>query len=185
MKELLDCIQLKAKDKKNFIISIDGRAASGKSMLADYLKYELKATLFHMDDYFLPPEMKTTKRLSIPGGNVHYERFQEEVLDHLDKESVSYRKYNCMTGELEPKVEEVLCKFIVIEGVYSQQERLKRYYDFTIFTEISKDEQYKRLKNRNPALFNRFIREWLPLEEDYFLREDIQQNANYRIYVKK
>lgn len=185
MIKLLNDIQSKAENKKRFIISIDGRAASGKSTLAALLKQELQATVFHMDDFFLSPQMKTAKRLSIAGGNVYHERLKEEVLNHLDKDSVSYRKYNCMTGELETMTRESLCKFIIIEGVYSQQKSLKRYYDFNIFTEISKSEQYKRLENRNPALFDRFIKEWLPLEEKYFQEEDIHKNADYRIIVEK
>ena len=129
--------------------------------------------------------MKTAKRLSIVGGNVHCERLKEEVLDHLDKDSVEYRKYNCMTEELETKTRESIYKFIVIEGVYSQQESLKQYYDFNIFTKISKKEQYKRLENRNPALLDRFIKEWLPSEESYFHKEDIEKSANYIIHVDK
>lgn len=185
MKELLDYIQSKAENKMRFIISIDGRAASGKSTLAAFLKRELQATVFHMDDYFLPSKMKTAKRLSIAGGNVNHERLKEEVLDYLDKDSVEYKKYNCMTEELETMTKVLLSKFIVIEGVYSQQKKLKQYYDLNIFTEISKNEQYKRLENRNPALLERFIKEWLPLEEDYFKEEDIERNANYRILVEK
>ena len=183
MKELLNCIQSKAENKKRFIISIDGRAASGKSTLAALLKQELQATVFHMDDYFLPPEMKTTKRLSKAGGNVHYERMKEEVLDHLDKDSVEYRKYNCMTGELEKMTREPLSKFIVIEGVYSQQNELKKYYDFNIYTQISKREQLRRLRLRNPKLLTKFVDEWLPLEENYFFQANIKDSFDYIVHV--
>lgn len=185
MKELIKLIQSKAEGKQRFIISIDGPAASGKSTLAKYLQDELDATLFHMDDYFLPAEMKTAKRLSASGGNVHYERLQEEVLDHLDGDTVEYRKYNCVSLELEPKIQKELKKFVIVEGVYSQQEKLKKYYDFCVFTEISKTEQLKRLKIRNPKLLNKFINEWLPLEEKYFSKEDIDIKSDYKTVVKK
>ena len=62
-----------------FIIAIDGRAASGKSTLAQQLGELLDADVIHMDDFFLPPSLRTKERLSEPGGNVHYERFAEEV----------------------------------------------------------------------------------------------------------
>lgn len=185
MKELIKLIQSKANKKDRFIISIDGPAASGKSTLAEDLKNQLDATLFHMDDYFLPMEMKTMKRLSVSGGNVHYERMQDEILEHLQSDSVKYQKYNCMTNLLEPTIQQQLNKFVIIEGVYSQQKKLKEYYDFCIFTEISKTEQLERLKTRNPNLLDKFVNEWLPLEENYFTKEDIKNNSDYTIAVKK
>ena len=185
MKELLFAIQPKAKNQKRFIISIDGRAASGKSTLASYLEQELGAAVFHMDDYFLTQEMKTNERLAMPGGNVHYERLEEEVFNHIEDDSIEFRKYNCTTEELEQKSTKMLSKYIVVEGVYSQQKRLKKHYDFNIFSKVSKEEQLQRLKKRNPRLLDKFIHEWLPLEEDYFQKEDIEKNADFRIFVVK
>lgn len=185
MKELLVAIQSAAKNKQRFIISIDGPAASGKSTLASYLEFELDATVFHMDDYFLPQEMKTDERLAIPGGNVYFERLEEEVLSRFEEGFIEFRKYNCITEELEPKTKKVLSKYVVVEGVYSQQKRLKKYYDFNVYTEISKDEQIRRLKKRNPRLLDKFIHEWLPLEEVYFQKEEIKHISDYKISVEK
>lgn len=60
------------KDKKPFLFAIDGRCGAGKSTLALWLreslaKQALPCLLFRMDDFFLPPEMRTAKRLSVPG----------------------------------------------------------------------------------------------------------------------
>ena len=52
------------------VIAIDGMAASGKSTLAARLAEELDGCVIHMDDFFLPPELRTQERLSSPGGNV-------------------------------------------------------------------------------------------------------------------
>lgn len=185
MKELVKLLQFKAQNKERFIISIDGPAASGKSTLSKYLQKELDAVVFHMDDYFLPEEMKTLERLEVPGGNVHYERMQEEILNHLQEDSVVFQKYNCMTSQLQTKVEEKLNKYVVIEGVYSQQTRLRTYYDFCIFTEISKKEQLDRLKLRNPMLLHKFVQEWLPLEDNYFNKEHIREKSDYKLIVNK
>lgn len=185
MKELIEKIQSIAKYQERFVISIDGPAASGKSTLANYLQKELGAVLFHMDDYFLPDDMKTKERLSVPGGNVFYERMQQEILEHLSDNQVTYQKYDCMVMSLLPPITEMLPKFIVIEGVYSQQNSLRRYYDFTIYTTVDKKEQLDRLFKRNPRLYDRFIQEWLPLEEDYFSKENIQSRSDYQVYVPK
>lgn len=185
MNNLLKHIKKLSQNNKRYIISIDGRAASGKSTLADFLERELDAVVFHMDDYFLSEEMKTKERLSIPGGNVHYERLQEEILGHLDEKFVSYRKYNCTSGQLEPTITKTLKKFIVIEGVYSQQEILRDYYDLNIFTIVTEQTQHQRLEKRNPKLFKRFITEWLPLEEEYFRILRIEELSDYKISVDK
>ena len=65
------------------VIAIDGRAASGKTTLAAALAAETGGTVVHMDDFFLPAELRTPQRLAAPGGNVHAERFAEEVLPFL------------------------------------------------------------------------------------------------------
>ena len=65
------------------VIALDGRAAAGKSTLAAALAETLQAAVIHMDDFFLPPALRTPQRLDRPGGNIHYERFAEEVLPRL------------------------------------------------------------------------------------------------------
>ena len=60
------------------IIAIDGRSAAGKTTLAEELLAVTGGDILHMDDFFLPPELRTAQRYSEPGGNIHRERFQEE-----------------------------------------------------------------------------------------------------------
>ena len=64
--------------KRPFVIAIDGRAASGKSTLAEQLSTLLEADVIHMDDFFLQPYQRTPERLAEIGGNVDYERFAKE-----------------------------------------------------------------------------------------------------------
>lgn len=61
------------------VIAMDGRAAAGKTTLAEELAVTLGGAVVHMDDFFLPGELRTPERLAAPGGNVHAERFVEEV----------------------------------------------------------------------------------------------------------
>ena len=78
------------------VIAIDGRAASGKTTMAGQLKEILGGEIVRMDDFFLPPAMRTEERFAVPGSNVHYERFADEVLTDLRKQrSFSYRRFDC------------------------------------------------------------------------------------------
>ncbi|MDE7100629.1 MAG: (d)CMP kinase, partial [Anaeroplasmataceae bacterium] len=74
-----------AQEKETFVIVIDGMSASGKSTLALKLANALDANLIHMDDFFLPKELRTLNRYQEAGGNIHYERFKEEVVNHINE----------------------------------------------------------------------------------------------------
>ena len=52
------------------VIAIDGRAASGKTTMAGALRLILGGSVISMDDFFLPPELRTEARLSQPGEKI-------------------------------------------------------------------------------------------------------------------
>ena len=178
MKKLYQMINELLESNDRIIISIDGRCASGKSTLAQHLKEKNDGVVFHMDDYFLPTTMKTKERLEIPGGNVHYERMIDEIFSKLHQDSISYQKFNCKVQELEPLVTLELPKVIIVEGVYSQQDKLRDYFDLNVFLTIESKSQQDRLKKRNAKMYNRFINEWIPLEEVYFKKQNIEERAD-------
>ena len=66
--------------KRRVIVAIDGNCGSGKTTLASIIDSVYGCNVFHMDDFFLPLDLRTTERLSQAGGNVHYERFDSEVI---------------------------------------------------------------------------------------------------------
>lgn len=49
------------------VIAMDGRAAAGKTTLAEELAVTLGGAVVHMDDFFLPGELRTPERLAAPG----------------------------------------------------------------------------------------------------------------------
>ena len=86
-------------EKKNMVIvAIDGKCTSGKTTLASKLAEIYDCNVFHMDDFFLRPEQRTPERFVEVGGNVDYERFQDEVLLPLKTgKAFSYRPFDCNT----------------------------------------------------------------------------------------
>ena len=89
MKEIISCLKNRIDDlmrtDKQIVIAIDGNCTAGKTTLAAVLEKEYDCNVFHMDDFFLRPQQRTAERYAEPGGNVDYERFQEEVLIPLKK----------------------------------------------------------------------------------------------------
>ena len=154
----------------NAVVAIEGGSASGKTTLAKFLTAVYDCTVFHMDDFFLRPEQRTKARFDEIGGNVDRERFLSEVLIPLKNgEPIKYRKFDCFSMSLTDEETVIPKKLTVIEGAYSMHPELARYYDLSVFLEISPELQRERINHRNsPEMAKRFFNEWIPLEEKYF-----------------
>ena len=153
-----------------FIVAIDGMCGSGKSTVAGKLQEYFGCSLFHMDDFFLQPYQRTSQRLGAPGGNVDYERFQTEVLEHLnDPEGVMLQRFDCKSYSLLPAVHVPYHNIVIIEGAYSMHPYFGDVQDVRIFLESSKEGQRHRILERNgPEKWKQFKEKWIPMEEKYF-----------------
>ena len=165
------------------LIAIDGNCGSGKTTLGSFLAKELNASLFHMDDFFLQPHQRTEERLTEPGGNVDYERFKEEVLDHIsDTKGVTFRPFSCSKWQLADAVTVPYNDIIIVEGSYSQHPYFNNIYDIKIFLEISKEEQKKRIVARDKeAMWPMFENKWIPMENRYFEAFKIKEKSDFII----
>lgn len=164
--------------KGRIYIAIDGMSCSGKSTLAGIISEKYKAEIIHMDDFFLPPIMRTEARLNEPGGNFDRERFLEEVINKLG-EPFSYGKFNCKKMKIDTEVFIGLSEITIIEGSYALHPDIDKKYDLKICTKVSREEQIKRLKSReNPQLFDKFINIWMPMEYKYHAFYNIYENCD-------
>ncbi len=151
------------------VLAIDGRCGAGKTTLAAALsqKYAPDVRVLHTDDYFLPASMRTKERLSQPGGNLHYERFYDEAVQHISRE-IETSRYDCASGVMLPPRILPFVRLTIVEGAYSLHPYFGRYYDMAVFMDIDAAEQRRRILARAPARAQRFFDEWIPLEEAYF-----------------
>ena len=102
--------------KDTVIVAIDGPCTSGKTTLAGKLAELYDCNVFHMDDFFLRPEQRTSERFAEAGGNVDYERFGDEVLIPLQAGTdFSYRPFDCKTFTLAEPVAVEPKKLTIIE----------------------------------------------------------------------
>ncbi len=167
-----------SENKDSVIIAIDGPCASGKTTASSILSKILDADIISLDDFFLPFHKKTKERLSKAGGNVDSERFSEEILPNLNHSSpFTYKAYSCSNGEFyEKKITKR--KVTIIEGVYSMLPEFKNYYDLRIWIDVPKETQKKRLRKRSPELYDRFINEWIPMENKYFSAFKVKEDCH-------
>jgi len=163
----------------SYIIAIDGRAASGKTTMASQLAEVLGAGVIHMDDFFLPEELRTPERFAKHGGNVHHERFIQEVLPFLKSaDAFSYKVYDCKQMDFNGNRDVAQSNWRIIEGAYSCHPVLGDYMDFKIFSDVSPKEQQARIKKRNgPQIAEEYTAKWIPLEESYLKAYQIKENA--------
>ena len=167
-----------------FVLAIDGRAASGKTTAAaDIAEFFGDTEIVHMDDFFLPGELRTKERLSEAGGNLHRERFSDEVVSHIRGGGFDYRVFDCGTFDYKKEPRHIgECSLIICEGAYSLHPAFGKYYDLAAFSDISAEEQHSRILSRNgEKMLGRFENVWIPMEEEYFLTFGIRGKCDITI----
>lgn len=162
------------------IVAIDGNSGSGKSTLAEALGSNYDCNIFHMDDFFLRPEQRTEERMREVGGNVDYTRFKDEVLNKLkEKTEFEYQIYDCSMGKLTKYIKVSPKKLNIVEGVYSMHPILQGSYDLKVFLGIDVETQKQRILQRSGKyMLQRFLNEWIPLENEYFSKMNIAERCD-------
>lgn len=162
------------------IIAVDGRAGAGKSTAAELLRRVLDGGIVYMDDFFLPSELRSTERLAQPGGNVHYERFIEQVLPYLGKnDAFTYKIFDCSRMEFHGQRTVAAGDWQIVEGSYSHHPVFGDYADLRVFVDVDADEQLRRIERRNGTqTLEMFRTRWIPMEEAYFAVHQIAEQAD-------
>jgi len=170
---LMVALESQLRERGTATLVMDGDCASGKTTLIALLAPLYDANVLHMDDFFLPFSMRTPQRLSAPGGNVHYERFREQVLlGLLTGDPFCYDAFDCHKGlshtiEIKPK------PVTLIEGSYALHPYFEAEYTalhaVRALMTVDRQEQLRRILRRNgEVMLERFRNEWIPLEIRYF-----------------
>lgn len=168
------------KSHESIQVAIDGNSGAGKSTLAALIGGVYDCNIFHMDHFFLRPELKTKERLEEIGGNIDYIRFRQEVAAGLQKGcKFKYRIYDCKKMSMDRYISVLPKKLNIIEGVYSMHPVLIGNYDLKIFLSLDEKEQYLRILKRDGAIMQKqFLSKWIPLENQYFKQMRIEEKSD-------
>jgi len=163
-----------------YVISFDGLAGSGKTTLANLLGQVLNSSLVHMDDFFLPLNLRSKEREDQAGGNVHYERFRDQVVDNLKSgEAFSYARFDCKIMDYSEEVIIRQTPFIIVEGSYSRHPYFGDYSDLKVFCLVSESEQKSRIEKRNGKdMLKVFESKWIPMENKYLKTFKIKEKSD-------
>ena len=179
---LMQQIQELIQEKKQVILSIDGRCGSGKSSLAEAIGNTYDCNIMHMDDFYLPMIKRQENWWEIPGGNMDFERIQKEITEPLlMQEKILYRPYNCREDFFQQTSVMLLKQLNILEGSYSQHPHIHIPYSLKIFLTCSAAEQARRLQEREGDHYESFVRRWIPMEELYYRTFGIDQAKDTRM----
>lgn len=175
VEQILTAVAPLLADGGRAVVAIDGRCASGKTTLAQALQAQTGCNLLHMDDFYLPMDQRPADWTRRSAGNIDLDRFRREALDPARAGlPIRYRAYRCHAGAFAPAVLLQPTALTVVEGSYSLHPALDSGYDLRVFLTVSPEEQRRRLLRRNPERYEAFLTTWIPLEEQYFTRENPQ-----------
>lgn len=173
LRQAMELIEGKRREAGSVIAALEGGAASGKTTLANQIADRLHCPVIPMDDFFLPPALRTETRLAEIGGNIDYLRFNAQVAEPLRKgRPVSYDVYDCHREQMTESRVIAPCQVILVEGVYSLHPLYRDAYNLRLFLRTSPETQDARLRERGEWLYRRFQEVWLPLEKAYFDSEN-------------
>ena len=161
-------------------IAIDGRGASGKSALAEFLGQKLKEfTVINGDDYFEPHTNKIT------WGEFNEERFLEEVLlpIKMGLREFAIRPFDFPNGALGQPKQIKINQGVIIERCFSFE--LPIDWDGTIWVETPKEICLERgLQREGAKMFGKrataaWSEVWQPRESRYITEKTPMRFADY------
>lgn len=180
---LICAVEQLISQKDHVVIAIDGRCGSGKTTLAAFFTEFYDCAVVSMDDFFLPPGLRTKNRLEEPGGNIHYERFVREAAEGIQSgKAFDYRVFDCKSMTYAGSKTILPKPLTICEGTYSLHPEYASMYDLKVFTTCGEALQNDRILNRSGReLHKRFMEQWIPMEERYFKAFAIPESCDFMI----
>lgn len=157
------------------IFALEGKCASGKTTITSQLK---DVTIIDVDDFFLHKDLKTEKRLNEVGGNIDYELYEQCLKQIKPNSKITYKIFDCSSQQYKFKTVSIKNK-VILSGVYSYHPKVRKYINKVCYLLVNENIQMERIKQRK--LYDKFINEWIPLENKYFDSYDFIENADILI----
>ena len=153
---------------ERMVIAMDGMCGSGKTTLAARLAQRFGGQVVHMDDFYLPVELRTEERRS--------ERFLVEAMPYLKgQEAFRYGKFSDEILDIAEEITIEPGRLLIVEGAYSMRPELRNAYDLTVCVLSPAELQKQRLIRREGEEGYLEYRDlWIPLETAYLDHYDIE-----------
>jgi len=184
------------KNDRPFIVGIDGLGGAGKTTVALKLKEDLKnkgydVITIHLDDYIV----ESNKRYKTGYEEWHEYYYLQWDIKSLQKELfqavydgeqlIRLPLYDKRTDTVTTKkVYITLTSIVLIEGVFIQRWKWRKYFDFVIFIDCPFKERAKRVLNRDVYIgdyqnrLTKYQKRYWAAEEKYIEMEIPKEKAD-------
>jgi uridine kinase len=162
-------IARRAADRGRILVGIDGAGASGKSTFSSLLARQMRdACVVQVDDFYLPSSERESRRGEV-GALFDLPRLYEQVVSPARTgAALRYQRYSWDRDVLADWIEVPAGAPVIVEGVYSMQERFRDAYCFTVFCTAGHDVRLRRGLDRDGEQARAmWVDEWMPAEERY------------------
>ena len=162
------------------IVAVDGCGGSGKSLLASQLAAGWpRAVVVEVDDFYRPNSERQLQPAT-HGGNVDLERLVTQVLDPASRgRGARYQRYDWDADHLAEWNEIDEDSILIVEGVYSSSDALRRYYEFVLWVACPYDVRLKRgLQRDGESMRAVWTEQWMPAEARYVEDERPHERAD-------
>lgn len=173
LKELLSEIKRRANNREHFVVALSGFGGAGKSTTADILAESLGSSeIVHLDDFI--HDQLSQRSDSWEG--FEWARLVEQVLKPIAEgaSAIEYDVYDWKSNGIVEKRKIDLPKYVILEGVGLIRDDLKKYFNATIWIDISLATATERGKHRDvveygvPQHAELWDTIWTPNDRDYF-----------------
>jgi uridine kinase len=168
-KDLADRVLSKpARQGRTRIVAVDGQSGAGKTTYAAQLAEALQAkgatvTVVHTDDLLDGWEDQFT----------FWDRLMDQVVNPLRYElPAAYHRYDWLKEAFDETMTPVPADdVVIIEGVSAAREDMRRVADLTVFLQVTQEEAWRRLRERDPEEAMPFLIAWKDREGRHFAHD--------------
>ena len=90
--------------------------------------------------------------------------------------------YNAVVYDVADVISTYVYRRGIVEGSYSHHPYFKDYADLKIFMGVDEITQKERILKRNGSvMLERFVNEWIPMENTYFSSFQIKEKSDFYI----
>lgn len=189
LQELASEIKNRTNDRNHFVIALSGFGGAGKSTIAKAILEALGGgETIHLDDFI---HDRLSQRSDSWEG-FEWDRLIEQVLKPIAEgaDVIDYGVYNWQSNGIVEKRKVVLPKYVILEGVGLIRDELKKYFDLTIWIDVSLATATERGKRRDvveygvPQHAELWDTIWTPNDQDYCTKYRPEDNSDFLLENK-